>query len=33
MAVAKEFIQFSVGDGTIIFLWFDCWHPNGRLID
>jgi len=32
-AVAKEFIRFSVGDGSRISLWFDCWHPNGRLID
>jgi len=31
--VAKEFLSFKVGDGTRIFLWQDCWHPDGYLLD
>jgi hypothetical protein len=31
--LAKEFISFKVGEGHSIFLWLDCWHPVGRLLD
>jgi hypothetical protein len=31
--IAKEFLRFKVGDGTQIFLWLDCWHPDGYLMD
>jgi len=31
--LAKEFISFKVGEGHSIFLWLDCWHPAGRLLD
>lgn len=31
--LAKEFISFIVGEGHSIFLWLDCWHPAGRLLD
>jgi len=31
--LAKEFITFKVGEGHSIFLWLDCWHPAGRLLD
>jgi hypothetical protein len=30
---AKKFISFKVGEGTSISLWFDLWHPAGRLLD
>jgi hypothetical protein len=29
----KKFISFKVGEGTSISLWFDLWHPAGRLLD
>jgi hypothetical protein len=29
--VARNFIQFQVGDGTNIHLWLDKWHPEGIL--
>jgi hypothetical protein len=28
----KKFISFKVGEGTSISLWFDLWHPAGRLL-
>jgi hypothetical protein len=31
--VAKEFLSFKVGTGHNISLWFDAWHPTGRLLD
>jgi hypothetical protein len=31
--VAKEFLSFKVGKGHDISLWFDAWHPAGRLVD
>jgi hypothetical protein len=31
--LVKEFISFKVGEGHSIFLWLDCWHPAGRLLD
>jgi len=31
--LAKEFISFKVGESHSIFLWLDCWHPTGRLLD
>jgi len=31
--IAKSFIQFKVGNGSRIFLWFDQWHPFGYLLD
>jgi hypothetical protein len=31
--VAKEFLSFKVGKGHNISLWFDAWHPAGRLLD
>ncbi|XP_062143871.1 uncharacterized protein LOC133851454 [Alnus glutinosa] len=30
---AKKFISFKVGEGTSLSLWFDLWHPAGRLLD
>jgi hypothetical protein len=32
-AEAKHFLQMIVGDGKDIHLWFDHWHPQGRLFD
>jgi hypothetical protein len=31
--LAKNFIQFKVGDGSQIFLWYDHWHPDGCLFE
>jgi hypothetical protein len=31
--VAKDFLSFKVGKGHDISLWFDAWHPAGRLVD
>lgn len=31
--LAKKFLQFKVGDGENIFLWLDCWHLNGVLLE
>jgi hypothetical protein len=31
--IAKRILKFKVGIGENIFLWFDCWHPDGILID
>jgi len=31
--VAKEFLSFKVGKCHDISLWFDAWHPAGRLVD
>jgi hypothetical protein len=31
--IAKRILKFEVGTGENIFLWFDCWHPDGILID
>lgn len=30
---AKRFMQFDVGDGRNIHLWFDHWHPGGTLYE
>uniref|UniRef100_A0A2N9J3H3 Reverse transcriptase domain-containing protein n=1 Tax=Fagus sylvatica TaxID=28930 RepID=A0A2N9J3H3_FAGSY len=30
-ADARSLLSFEVGDGKNIFLWHDCWHPNGTL--
>jgi hypothetical protein len=30
---AKKLLSFKVGSGHNISLWFDAWHPDGRLID
>lgn len=30
---AKKFLNFKVGEGTSISLWFDLRHPAGRLLD
>jgi len=27
--IARKFIQFKVGDGRSINLWFDWWHSEG----
>jgi hypothetical protein len=32
-SLAKQFLKFKIGDGSSIFLWYDYWHPSGRLID
>lgn len=29
--IARKFIQFKVGDGRSIYLWFDWWHSEGVL--
>jgi hypothetical protein len=31
--IAKKFLRFKVGDGTSIYLWLDCWHPDNILYD
>lgn len=31
--MAKKFLSFKVGEGTRIFMWLDCWHPDGYLLD
>jgi hypothetical protein len=31
--IAKRILKFEVGTRENIFLWFDCWHPDGILID
>jgi hypothetical protein len=31
--VTKKFLSFKVGDGTRIFMWQDCWHPDGYLLN
>jgi hypothetical protein len=31
--LAKDFIQFKVGNGSRVFLWLDHWHPVGYLLD
>jgi hypothetical protein len=31
--VAKKFLSFKVGEGTLIFMWLDCWHSYGYLLD
>lgn len=31
--VAKKFLRFMVGDGTTIYLWLDCWHLDGVLVE
>ncbi len=31
--MAKRFVQFKVGDGKSISLWYDWWHPDGVLYD
>lgn len=30
---AKNFIQFKLGNGKDIYLWWDRWHPNGVLYE
>jgi hypothetical protein len=29
--VARNLLSYEIGDGSSIFLWHDCWHPNGVL--
>jgi hypothetical protein len=29
----KTFIKFEVGDGQLIHLWLDNWHPSGILLE
>lgn len=31
--IARNFIQFKVGDGSGIFMWLVWWHPNGVLYE
>jgi hypothetical protein len=33
MEATKKLLSFKVGTGYNISLWFDAWHPAGRLID
>ena len=28
---ARQLVNFEVGYGSKIFLWYDIWHPNGVL--
>ncbi len=28
---ARNLLSYEIGDGSRIFLWHDCWHPNGVL--
>lgn len=32
-STAREFIKFDVGDGKLIHLWLDNWHPFGPLYE
>jgi hypothetical protein len=32
-STATEFIKFEVGDGKLIHLWLDNWHPFGPLYE
>lgn len=31
--LAKNFIKFLIGDGSVIFLWLENWHADGILVD
>ncbi|XP_062173652.1 uncharacterized protein LOC133879125 [Alnus glutinosa] len=31
--LAKQFLHFRIGDGNIVFLWLDNWHPDGCLLE
>ena len=27
----RNLLSYEIGDGSSIFIWHDCWHPNGVL--